>query len=99
MTFDEVKEKITNLVSDPDKAAENAVSLLSDLESDYTNMESMAEKSKADDSRIRELQDTNQKLFLSVTGSPKEEEEEEEEKEPGIDWDKILSDDGKEKNE
>lgn len=92
MKFDEVKERITGLISDPDKAAENAVGLLSDLESDYTSMDSMAEKSEADEARIRELQDTNQKLFLSVTGTPPEEEEEEE-KEPGIDWDNLFKED------
>lgn len=93
MTYDEVKEKITGLISDPDKAAENAVGLLSDLEADYTSMSSMAEKSKADEARIRELQDTNQKLFLSVTGSPAEAEDEPEEKEPGIDWDNLFKED------
>lgn len=92
MTFDEVKERITGLISEPDKAAENAVGLLDDLKNDYTTMDSMAEKSKADDTRIRELQDTNQKLFLSVTGQPAEKDEPEE-KEPGIDWDNIFKED------
>lgn len=91
MTYDEVKEKITGLISEPDKAAENAVGLLKDLEADYTNMDSMTEKSKADEARIRELQDTNQKLFLSVTGKPKDEEEPKE-PEPGVDWDNLFKD-------
>lgn len=86
MTFDEVKERITGLVSDPDKAAENAVGILDDLEKDYTSMESMIEKSKTDEARIRELQDTNQKLFLSVTGQP---DGTEEEKDKPIDWDAL----------
>lgn len=88
MKFDEVKERIANLISDPDKSAENAVSLLTDLEADYTTMDSLAEKQAEDENRIRELQDTNQKLFLSVTGQP--EEEPEDEREEGIDWNKIL---------
>lgn len=92
MTFEEVKTKITGLISEPDKAAENAVTLLKDLETDYTSMASMAEKSKTDEARIRELQDTNQRLFLSVTGQPQDEPDEPE-KEPGIDWDELLKDD------
>lgn len=95
MTYDEVKEKITGLISEPDKAAENAVGLLKDLETDYTTMASMAEKDKANEARIRELQDTNQKLFLSVTGQPKEEPDENE-KEPGVDWDNLFKDEVKE---
>lgn len=98
MTFDEAKTRVTDLISDPDTAQEKALSFLGDLEKDYTTLKSMSEKSDADDKRIRELQDTNQRLFLSVTGQPKEEEEEEEKKEPGIDWDTVLKeakDDGK----
>lgn len=98
MTFDEAKTRLTDLISDPDTAQEKALSFLGDLEKDYTTLKSMSEKSDADDKRIRELQDTNQRLFLSVTGQPKEEEEEEEKKEPGIDWDTVLkeaTDDGK----
>lgn len=97
MTFDEAKTRLTDLISDPDTAQEKALSFLGELEKDYTTLKSMSEKSDTDDKRIRELQDTNQKLFLSVTGSPKEEEEEEE-KEPGVDWDavlKVVTDNGK----
>lgn len=90
MTYDEVKERITGLVSDPDKAAENATTLLSDLEKDYTTMTSMADKAGEQEKRIRDLQDTNQRLFLSVTGQEQGSQDEPEE-EPGIDWDNIFS--------
>lgn len=92
MTYEEVKNRITDLVSNPDTATENAVGLLSDLEADYTNLDSMTAKQAENEARIRELQDTNQKLFLSVTGNP-EQAEEEEEKQPGIDWDNLFKED------
>lgn len=91
MTYDEVKSRVSGLVSDPDTASESAVALLSDLEKDYTTMDSMTKQHETDEERIRNLQDTNQRLFLSVTGVP-EEEPEEKEPEPGIDWNAILED-------
>ena len=98
MTFDEAKAQLTDLISNPDTAQEKALSFLGELEKDYTTLKSMSEKSETDDKRIRELQDTNQRLFLSVTGQPKEDSEDDEEKEPGIDWDTVLkeaTDEGK----
>ena len=87
MTYDEVKERITGLVTNPDKATEDAVGLLKDIEADYTTMDSLAEAHKTDEARIRELQDTNQKLFLSVTEQPKDIEDEEDNP---IDWDALA---------
>lgn len=88
MTYDEVKTFVTDLVTNPDTAGEKSIQFLKDLETDYTTMTSLAEQHKTDEERIRTLQDTNQKLFLSVTGQPKDDPEEE--KEPGIDWDNII---------
>lgn len=88
MTYDEVKERITGMVSNPDSASEQAIGLLSDLETDYTSMASMAAQAEKDAARIRELQDTNQRLFLSVTSQEAEPEEEK----PIIDWDTIKGD-------
>lgn len=88
MTYDEVKTRITSLVGNPDTAQENAVALLSDLEKDYTTLDSMTSKVSESEKRIRDLQDTNQKLFLSVTGQPAEEEEKEENP---IDWESLAT--------
>lgn len=87
MTYDDVKTRITDLISNPDKAAENAVGLLSDLESDYTTLDSLTSKVADQESHIKELQETNQKLFLSVTGQKESEEEKEE---TPIDWDSLA---------
>lgn len=88
MTIEEVKTRVTDLVSNPDKATESAVGLISDLEADYTTLSSMTEKVSEQEARIKDLQDTNQKLFLSVTGQPAEEPEEEEKP---IDWDSLAT--------
>lgn len=90
MTYEDVKTRVTDLISNPDTAAENAVGLLSDLESDYTNLDSMTKKVEEQETHIKELQETNQKLFLSVTGQAGEEEEEKEE--DPIDWDSLAED-------
>lgn len=86
MTYDEFKTRFTSIIGNPDTAQAESVGFLSDVEKDYTTLTSMMKKSDDDDKRIRELQDTNQKLFLSVTGSPEEEKEEEEKP---IDWDAL----------
>ena len=88
MTYDEVKTRITALVGNPDTAQESAVTLLSDLEKDYTTLDSMTSKVSESEKRIRDLQDTNQRLFLSVTGQPAEEEEKEDDP---IDWDSLAT--------
>lgn len=88
MTYEEVKTRITALVGNPDTAQESAVALLSDLEKDYTTLDSMTSKVSESEKRIRDLQDTNQKLFLSVTGQPEEEEEKED---SPIDWDSLAT--------
>lgn len=90
MTYDDVKTRVTDLISNPDTAAENAVGLLSDLEADYTNLDSMTAKVAEQEARIKDLQDTNQKLFLSVTKQPAEDPEEKEDK--PIDWDSLATD-------
>lgn len=89
MTIEEVKTRVTDLVSNPDKATENAVGLISDLEADYTNLDSMTEKVKEQEARIKDLQDTNQKLFLSVTKQPAEDPEEKEDN--PINWDSLAT--------
>lgn len=96
MTYDEVKTRISDLIGNPDTAQAHAVSLLEDLKTDYDSLDSMTAKVDEDATRIRDLQDTNQKLFLSVTGPGAHEPEEPKEPEPGIDWDNMFTDQKKE---
>lgn len=87
MTYDEVKTSIDNLIKSPETAETEALTLLEGLKSDYDTMDSLTAKVTEQDNKIKTLQDTNQRLYLSITkGTPEEEKEDE----PGIDWDALL---------
>jgi len=63
----------------PENAPEVVKQLLEGIKADTTAFESMAQTNAEQDKKIRDLQDTNIKLFLSQTGkadddSPSEEE-------------------------
>lgn len=88
MTYDEFKTRFTAIIGNPDTAQAESVSFLSDVEQDYTTLASMVKKSDDDDKRIRDLQDTNQQLFLAVTGNMSSEEDDED-PDP-IDWDALA---------
>ena len=52
-------------------------SILDAIKDDFSIMENLNEQIKTQETKIRDLQDTNQKLFLSQTGSsPKDDKEE-----------------------
>ena len=79
MTYAEVEKRITECLQTPDAALVNIKPILDDLKSDYESMICLTEKVEKQDTRIRDLQDTNMKLFLAQTGqAPKDEEEEDE---------------------
>lgn len=70
----------------PENAPEVVKQLLIGIKADTTAFESMAQTNAEQDKKIRDLQDTNIKLFLSQTGkadddSPSDEELEEKEHE------------------
>lgn len=88
MTYDDFKARFTSIISNPDTAQAESVGFLTDVEKDYTTLASMVKKSGDDDKRIRDLQDTNQKLFLSVTGTLEKEDEKEDNP---IDWDSLAT--------
>ena len=80
MTYAEVEKRITECLQTPDAALVNIKPILEDLKADYESMICLTEKVEKQDTRIRDLQDTNMKLFLSQTGqAPKSEEDEEDE--------------------
>lgn len=98
MTHEEFKEQFTQLISNPDTMQANAPDFLKAVEEDYTTLETMRETHAADEKRIADLQNTNQKLFLSVTGTIKDEPEQHE-PDPGIDWNSIIEAGGKKNGE
>ena len=79
MKYEEYEQRINSALANADTAPTEFVNILSELKTDLTAKDSL-ETEKADlENRVRDLQDTNMKLYLSVTGGSADDEEEEEE--------------------
>ena len=68
MTYPEYEAAIKQIVANPDTIAEATVTLLENIKSDLTALDSSTAEIAARDDRIRSLQEANYKLFLRVTG-------------------------------
>lgn len=77
MKFEEVKAKLTEVCKEPDSALVNITPVLEELAKDYAAMESFKELNAKQEEKIRNLQDTNMKLFLAQTGQKDDSKEEE----------------------
>ena len=77
LTRENLKE-ILAAAGNADTAAEAMVRLNDEAQALFADYDRVVSESSAKDERIRNLQDTNQSLFLRVTGSTPEEEEDEE---------------------
>lgn len=62
--------------ADKDKAPEALSKLLKAVTEDVTTLESLTQANTENEKKIRDLQDTNMKLFLAQTGEEQKEEEE-----------------------
>lgn len=69
MTIDEYKEKINEIVSNPDTAPATAAEVLKEIEIDLGAKTTADEKVAELESKVTDLQDTNMKLYLNVTGA------------------------------
>lgn len=76
LTRENLKE-ILAAAGNSDTAAEAMVRLNDEAQALFADYDRVVSESSAKDERIRNLQDTNQSLFLRVTGSTPEEEEDE----------------------
>ena len=76
MNYSDYEAKLGGVVSNPDTAPTVVKEILSDLKTDLDTLESMKADLEAKDTRIRDLQDTNVKLFMSQTGAQEEPENE-----------------------
>lgn len=76
LTRENLKE-ILAAAGNADTAAEAMVRLNDEAQALFADYDRVVSESSAKDERIRNLQDTNQSLFLRVTGSTPEEEEDE----------------------
>lgn len=77
MKYEEVEQKFTELLKNPDLALDKAQDLLSDLKADYETMASLEAGVAERDGRIKDLQDTNMKLFLKVSSDGGSQDEDE----------------------
>ena len=67
MTLDEYKAKITEIVQNPDKSAELGVNLLEAIKGDLTRLGELNTSIDKLNGKVKDLQDTNMKLFLAQT--------------------------------
>lgn len=78
MKYEEYEQRINNALANADTAPTEFVSILSELKTDLTAKDTLETEKTDLETRVRDLQDTNMKLYLSVTGDSTEEEEEDE---------------------
>lgn len=90
MKYEDYEAKLTELVKNPDSAALAVQDILKDLKADSETFASLEADIAAKDGRIRDLQDTNTKLFLRQTGGS--DSQDEEEKSPDDVLNELLSD-------
>ena len=79
MTYEQYEERINNALANADTAPTEFVNILSELKTDLTAKDTLETEKTELETRVRDLQDTNMKLFLSVTGNSSDEDDEEDE--------------------
>ena len=80
MKYEEYESKINAVLSNPDTALASIGPVLEEIKKDTTALEEAMHENESLSARIRDLQDTNMKLYLMQTGEAAEEEVEEEPK-------------------
>ena len=78
MTYEQYEERINKALTNADTAPTEFVNILSELKTDLTAKDTLETEKTELETRVRDLQDTNMKLYLSVTGNSDEEEDEDE---------------------
>lgn len=85
MTYEELETRLTTLLQQPDSALALVKPLLDDIKKDYEQIITLTDANKKQEGRIRDLQDTNMKLFLAQTGKAEKKEEDDDEDLEGMD--------------
>lgn len=80
MTREEFRTGIIEVLKNPDTALVNIEPFIEAYGEQADSLEALTLKTEESDKRIRDLQDTNQRLFLRATGTEESHEEEETEK-------------------
>lgn len=76
LTKEEYKTIIDGMVKEPDKITVTAKTLIDEINKDAEQLETLRTVNEEQEKRIKDLQDTNIKLFLSQTGQGETTEEE-----------------------
>lgn len=76
MLYDDYEKRVTALISNPDQAPITAQEILSEIKTDTEKITSLEASIAEKDARIRDLQDTNMRLFLSQSAPVEDEPEE-----------------------
>lgn len=85
MTFDEYKTGFDKILASPDTAMVEIAPLLDSLKTDLETLESVQGEVETLNGRIRDLQDTNIRLFLSQGGKGSDDAEEINENDVAVD--------------
>lgn len=88
-TFEEIQGQIITAMQNPDTMETGMQAVLDTLKVDYTAFASTSETLEKANTRIRDLQDTNHKLFLAQVGQP--ETQGNDDPETGIKWDDLIT--------
>lgn len=73
MKYEEYEKTIKEIIAKPDTAMAEIGKVLEELKSDLTTFQTITEEHAAMQTRIKDLQETNARLFLGVTKSPDKE--------------------------
>ena len=90
MKYEEYQSKINEVLSNPDTALANIAPVMDEIKNDLTALDSMSQENESLKARIRDLQDTNMKLYLAQTGEAAEEKTDEPVEGPAV-IDEFLS--------
>lgn len=74
MTYTEYEKGLTDALSNPDTALTAIRPILDELKGDIENLDTLKGQVETQEARIRDLQDTNLKLFLSQTSAASQDE-------------------------
>lgn len=85
MTYAEYESRLSDVVKKPDEAPVLVKALLQEIKADTDTLDTLRTDIEAKDEKIRSLQDTNMKLFLSQTSEDTDQKESWEDMEPGED--------------
>lgn len=99
MKYEEYEQKINEVLSNPDTALANIAPIMGAIKEDTTALEAAAKENESLNARIKDLQETNIKLYLAQTGEPAPDDVPDEPKEGMEAADEFLSEVFKEKEE